>query len=68
MRRSKKFDYGEGKYYFTLKSSPSNITMHRNTKEEANMTYKKYVDLGKDVEWHGKWDGKKFIESGVPSV
>ena len=68
MRRSKKFDFGVGKYYFTLKSSPSNITMHRNTRGEAELTYKKYINLGKDVEWHGKWEGKKFSETGNPSV
>ena len=68
MRSSKKFDYGEGKYYFTLKSSPSNITMHRKSKEEAKETYKKYYNLGKDMEWHGKWDGKKFVESTAPVI
>ena len=68
MRRStKKFDYAEGKYYFTIKTSPSNITMNRTTKEEAHQAFKKYFDLGKTVEWLGKWAGKKFVETTAPA-
>lgn len=65
-RSSKKFDYGQGKYYFTIKTTPNNITMYRNTKEEAAQAFKKYFSLGKHVEWLGKWEGKKFMETSPP--
>lgn len=65
-RSSKKFDYAVGKFYFTLKGSPSNITMHRNSKDEAEQAYIKYFSLGKQMEWHGKWNGKKFEETKPP--
>ena len=67
MRRStKKFDYGVGKYYFTIKTTPNNITMYRNTKTEAQEVFKKYYNLGKTMEWLGKWEGKKFVETTPP--
>ena len=67
MRSGKKFDYAQGKYYFTIKAIPNNITMHRNTKEAAQETYLKYVSIGKTVEWQGRWEGKKFADSAAPS-
>ena len=67
MRRStKKFKYKKYKYYFTLKGSPMNITMHRNFKIEAEQVYIKYFELGNEMEWHGKWNGKKFEETEPP--
>ncbi len=63
---SKKFNFGEGKYYFTVKSVPNNITMFRNTKENAIAAYTRYRDLGKDCEWLGFWNGKKFTEVTLP--
>ena len=66
MRYGKKFDYVEGHYYFTVKTSPGNITIYRKNKEAAKKTFLKYCEIGKTMEWHGKWDGKKFIESGEP--
>ncbi|MEZ5041627.1 MAG: hypothetical protein R2828_17165 [Saprospiraceae bacterium] len=68
MRAKKNFDYGKGKYYFTIKASPSNITIYRNEKGAAERTFLHYRAMGKDVEWHGKWDGKKFIEISQPAV
>ncbi len=65
---SKKFNYGVGKYYFTVKSMPNNITIFRKTKQAAEDAFKKYIILGKECEWHGCWDGKKFDESTPPSV
>ncbi len=67
MRSGKKFDYAEGKYYFTIKTIPNNITMHRNTKEAAKEAFIKYQSIGKTVEWQGRWGGKKFTETGTPS-
>lgn len=66
MRSGKKFDYAEGKYYFTIKTIPNNITMHRNTKEAAAEAFRKYLAIGKTVEWQGKWAGKKFAETSPP--
>lgn len=68
MRRStKKFDYVTGKYYFTVKGTPGNITMHRNNKIEAHQVYSNYFKLGKAVEWLGNWNGKKFEETKPPT-
>jgi len=64
--RKKNFSYGKGKYYFTIKSLPNNITMFRNSKMDAISTFRKYLIAGKSVEWLGKWNGKEFIESQVP--
>lgn len=66
MRRSSKgFEYSEGMYYFTIKNHPNNITMHRKDKEMAISTYKHYQEVGKEVVWLGKWNGKNFIEASV---
>lgn len=68
MRLKKNYVMGEGKYYFTIKSTPNNITIFRNTKKAAADAFLKYKKLGKEVEWLGKWDGKKFQESTPPAV
>jgi hypothetical protein len=68
MRLSKKnFSPGKGKYYFTIKSLPNNITIYRKDKAAAASAYKRYQRAGKEIEWLGKWDGKKFTESSPPS-
>ena len=67
MRSGKKFDYAEGKYYITIKTSPNNITMYRKTKAAAREAYIKYDSLGKTVEWQGRWNGKTFTETSPPS-
>ncbi len=67
MRRSTKgFEFADGVYYFTIKSSPNNITIHRRDKQDAVRVFKQYVELGKDVEWLGRRDGKKFVETTPP--
>ncbi len=66
MRWKKKFAMGKGKYYFTIKANPNNITIFRNTKRAATEAFMKYHRLGKEIEWLGKWDGKKFTESSPP--
>lgn len=67
MASRKNFTMGVGKYYFTVKSVPNNITIYRKTKEAAVHSYQQYQKVGKDCEWLGKWDGKKFTESNPPS-
>ena len=57
------FSWGKGRYYFTIKESPRNITMFRDNKDAAVYTYERYRQEGKTVEWLGQWDGKKFIET-----
>jgi hypothetical protein len=66
MRPKKSFALGEGKYYFTVKSIPNNITMFRKTRESAVEAFRRYRSLGKECEWLGQWDGKKFVESNPP--
>lgn len=58
---------GKGNWYFTIKSIPNNITIYRKNKETAVEAYRKYQRAGKEVEWLGKWDGKKFTESSPPA-
>lgn len=65
MRVKRNFEWGKGKYYFTIKSFPTNITIYRKTKEAASLAFMRYKQVGKDVEWHGKWDGKEFTETNL---
>lgn len=59
---------GKDKYYFTIKSVPNNITIFRKTKEAAMTAFRKYERAGKEIEWLGKWDGKKFVENAMPAT
>jgi len=66
---AKKFDYGKGVYYFNIRNGGHNsITIKRTDKDEAVRRFLSYKNLGKDCEWLGKWDGKKFIESSLPQA
>ena len=64
--RRKNFTMGEGKYYFTIKSLPNNVTIFRKTRQAAVEAFYKYKMIGKGIEWLGKWDGKKFVEDSPP--
>ena len=64
-RRKKGFEFSDGIYYFTIKSRPNNITLHRKDKSIAIDTFKRYQGVGKEVEWLGKWDGEGFTETIV---
>lgn len=66
--RKKNFTMGEGHYYFSIKNGQQNITMYRKTKQAAVDAFQNYVKVGKDIEWHGCWDGKKFSESNPPKI
>ncbi len=68
MRLRKKYAMGKGKYYFTIKSVPNNITIFRKTKAAAVAAFRKYQKAGKEIEWLGKWDGKKFTEDSMPAA
>lgn len=63
----KKFDRGVGKYYFNIKNGQQNITLSRIKKNNTVYAYLNYVELGKDCEWLGKWEGKKFSENTAPN-
>lgn len=66
---NKKYSLGKGKFYFSIKTGGmSNILINRKTKKDAVRSYHNYLKNGKDVEWHGKWDGKKFGDTSVPAV
>ncbi len=67
MRYKKGFNYSKSTYYFTVKAIPNNITIYRKSKEAAAEAYQKYVALGKETEWLGKWNGKQFIEASPPT-
>lgn len=66
MQSKKHFSYSKGRYYFTIKSIPNNITIYRKSKNEAMDSFKQYKALGKSVEWLGCWNGKKFEETSLP--
>lgn len=68
MKGKKSFSWSKGKYYFTVKSSPNNITMFRTTKEAAAQAFQRYVRIGKETEWLGMWNGKSFVESTPPEL
>lgn len=63
----KKFARGTGTYYFNIKSGQQSITITRKSKPEAINCYLNYLDVGKDCEWLGVWNGKKFEETTPPS-
>jgi hypothetical protein len=66
---TKKFEFGEGIYYFNIrKGYNSVITIKRMKKQKAIDAYSSYKKSYKDVEWLGKWDGKKFIDSNVETL
>lgn len=60
MRRKQSYSYRKDVFYFTVKSTPNNITMFRKTKEAAKVAFQQYETVGKTVEWLGQWNGKKF--------
>ena len=64
----KHYSMGKGKYYFNIKSGQSNILIHRNVKEEAEHMFLNYKKVGKNVEWLGKWTGKKYAENIAPTA
>ncbi len=66
--RRKSFDWGKGKYYLKIDSSPNNITLYRKTKEAAAHAFFQYNNVGKRVEWLGKWNGKKFVDDKAPAM
>ncbi len=66
---AKKFEYGEGIYYFNIRNGGHNsITIKRKDKEDAINRFLSYKSLGKDCEWLGRWEGKKFVETSQPQL
>ncbi len=65
--RKKSFAMGKGVFYIKVKTGPTKITIKRKEKKDAIDAYFSYVKIGKEVEWLGKWDGKKFQENETPT-
>ena len=42
--------------------------MNRDTKKAAVDAYLKYKKIGKNAEWLGRWEGKKYSDKGTPSA
>lgn len=63
MKLCKNFVMGKGKYYFMIKFVFNNIIIFRKLKDVVIFIFKKYQKVGKEIEWFGKWDGKKFVEN-----
>jgi len=69
MARKKKFDFGKNYYYFEIRNGGiGSITIKRKIKDEAVYSFLNYKRIGKNIEWLGKWDGKKFIEDKAPAL
>ena len=68
MASSKHYKMGVGNYYFSIKTGIQNIVISRTTKQEAVNSYLSYKKVGKDAEWLGCWDGKKFKENSAPTA
>lgn len=69
-RRTKKFDFAEGVYYFNInKGYRNDITIKRKDKSKAILDYKNYLVTQKgNCEWLGKWNGKSFVEDNFESL
>ena len=65
---NKKYSLGKGKYYFSINSGLQKILIHRKSKNEAIQQYINYKKVGKDCEWLGCWNGKKFDETSLPAT
>ena len=66
---AKSFTYGKEKYYFNIKNAgPGSITIYRNAKSDAIQSFNSYVKVGKDCEWLGCWNGKKFEDTSRPQI
>lgn len=63
----KHFTLGVGKYYFKIRNGQQHITICRADKKDATYAFLNYVELGKDIEWLGRWEGKKFSETTSPN-
>ncbi len=59
--KTKPFTKTVGTFYFNVKTRDMNITIHRTSLENAKQAFMVYIRQGKQCEWLGKWNGKKFI-------
>ena len=66
MASRKHYTMGAGKYYFSIRSGQQQIRMNRKDKDEASYAYHSYLEVGKNCEWLGKWNGKKFEDTTPP--
>ena len=46
----------------------NSITISRKNREEAAYAFSSYLKQGKDCEWLGQWDGKKFTDDKFSEV
>jgi len=67
--RKKAFTMATGHFFFTVKMGYQNdITISRQTQEEAVRTYKMYLKQNKDCQWLGQWNGKKFVKTDIKAA
>lgn len=48
--------YKEDKYYFEV----NNIAIYRDSEDMARKAFEEYEKVGKNANWLGLWNGKKF--------
>lgn len=58
---------GTGRYFFSIRSGQQQIRMNRKEKKDAIYAYLNYKDVGKNCEWLGMWNGKKFEDTTPPT-
>lgn len=59
----KNYSLGIGKFYFSVRNGGNGIMIKREKKTDAVYAYESYKKIGKECEWLGQWDGKKFVEA-----
>ena len=69
-RSAKKFDFGEGIYYFILKKGyRSEIIIKRVSLAKAIQAFKYYANSSAgEAEWLGLWEGEKFVDTNFEKI
>lgn len=57
MARNK--NYRTDKFYFEV----NNIAIYRDDEAIAKKAYEEYAKVGKNANWLGQWNGKKFVKA-----
>jgi len=57
MARNK--NYKTDKFYFEV----NNIAIYRDEEVIAKKAYEEYTKVGKNANWLGQWNGKKFVKA-----
>ena len=69
-RKSKRFEFGKGIYYFVVKKGyRSEIIIKRLSLKKALQAFKYYAKSSAgQTEWLGKWQGEKFVDTNLAKL